>query len=58
MDDEVTSAALQRLLGINKVALNDLAKRRVITLAAIKKALAKAGVEFINGPRPGVRLAR
>ena len=26
------------------------------TLAAIRKALEKAGVQFINGKRPGVRL--
>jgi hypothetical protein len=29
---------------------------RPATLAAIKKALEKAGVEFTNGKRPGVRL--
>ena len=28
------------------------------TLKAIQKALEKAGVEFINGKRPGVRLGR
>jgi hypothetical protein len=56
MTDEIASAALQRLLGVNKVALNELAKRRIVILGAIKKALEKAGVEFINGKRPGVRL--
>jgi len=44
------------VIGVNKVALNDLAKRRVITLAAIKKALEKAGIEFTNSKRPGSRL--
>ena len=28
------------------------------TLKAIRKALEKAGVEFLNGNRPGVRLIR
>jgi transcriptional regulator with XRE-family HTH domain len=28
------------------------------TLAAIRKALEKAGVEFTNGRRPGVRFAK
>jgi len=28
------------------------------TLAAIRKALEKAGVEFTNGKRPGVRFTR
>jgi hypothetical protein len=27
--DEITSASMQRLLGVNKVALNDLAKRGI-----------------------------
>ena len=30
MDSEITSAALQRLLGIGKLALNDLAKRGIV----------------------------
>ena len=30
MNKEITSAAMQHLLGINKVALNDLAKRGII----------------------------
>lgn len=30
MDDEITSAAMQRLLGVGKVALNDLAKRGIV----------------------------
>jgi predicted nucleic acid-binding Zn ribbon protein len=28
------------------------------TIAAMRKALEKAGVEFTNGKRPGVRLGR
>src|ERR1700687_237376 len=30
MEGEITSAAMQRLLGVNKVALNDLAKRAIV----------------------------
>jgi phage terminase Nu1 subunit (DNA packaging protein) len=30
MDSEITSSAMQRLLGVNKVALNDLAKRGIV----------------------------
>jgi phage terminase Nu1 subunit (DNA packaging protein) len=29
MDSEITSAAMQKLLGVGKVALNDLAKRGI-----------------------------
>jgi hypothetical protein len=31
MDSEIASGALQRLLGVNKVALNELAKRGIVT---------------------------
>ena len=42
----------------NTVSAIELGKSggRPETLAAIKKALGKAGVEFINGKRPGVRM--
>ncbi|MGC2409007.1 MAG: hypothetical protein WA441_03130 [Methyloceanibacter sp.] len=30
MESEVSSSAMQRLLGVNKVALNDLAKRNIV----------------------------
>ena len=43
----------------NTVSAIELGKSggRPQTLAAIKKALEKAGVQFTNGKRPGVRLA-
>jgi hypothetical protein len=42
----------------NTVSAIELGKSggRPETLAAIKKALEKAGVQFTNGKRPGVRL--
>ena len=42
----------------NTVSAIELGKSggRPETLAAIKKALEKAGVEFTNGKRPGVRM--
>ena len=42
----------------NTVSAIELGKSggRAETLAAIQKALEKAGVEFINGKKPGVRL--
>jgi hypothetical protein len=30
MDDEITSGAMQKLIGVNRVALNDLAKRGIV----------------------------
>ena len=30
MDGEITSGTMQKLLGVNKVALNDLAKRGIV----------------------------
>jgi len=33
MNDEITSSAMQCLLGVNNVALNDLAKRGVVIRA-------------------------
>jgi phage terminase Nu1 subunit (DNA packaging protein) len=30
MDDEITSGATQKLIGVNRVALNDLAKRGIV----------------------------
>ena len=30
MDNEITSGAMQKLLGVTKVALNDLAKRGIV----------------------------
>jgi hypothetical protein len=31
MDGEITSGTMQKLLGVNRVALNDLAKRGIVT---------------------------
>jgi transcriptional regulator with XRE-family HTH domain len=44
----------------NTVSAIELGKSggRPETLAAIKKALEKAGVQFTNGKRPGARLVR
>jgi hypothetical protein len=51
MDKELAAAALQKLIGVNKVALADLAKRGVVTRS--KKRGTYAVVSEIGPSEPG-----
>jgi len=58
LDWTQTEAADAAGLGVSTVIDFERERRRVSedAVAAIRKALEKAGVEFTNGKRPGVRL--
>jgi transcriptional regulator with XRE-family HTH domain len=58
----MTAEALAAAAGVSKVTLSDfeIGKRspHPRTLAAVRSALEAAGVEFMNGDKPGVRLRK
>ena len=56
-----TARELAERIGVHRNTISNVEVGRYAppeTLAAIRHALEKAGVEFTNGKRPGVRLKR